>query len=82
MLDIIAVGLLLIITIFLVIINWKIYLVTIELLKVTIDIHSKTIDLFIYTRKTYEILGGDGGLTSFGQNDTMEEIEEVVDGIT
>ena len=57
MLEILAVGLLLIISIFLAFINWRIYKVTLEMLDVTISIYFKTINLYDYTKKTYEILG-------------------------
>ena len=46
MLEILAVGLLLIISIFLAFINWRIYKVTLDMLGVTIDIYYKTINLF------------------------------------
>lgn len=62
MVEIIAGSLLLGMSIFLVIINWMIYKVTVNMLKVTVDIHDKTIDLFEYTKKTYEVLGGDEGV--------------------
>ena len=46
MLEILAVGLLLIISIFLAFINWRIYKVTLEMLDVTIAIYLRTINLF------------------------------------
>jgi len=80
MLEIIAIGSLLIISIFLAVINWKIFIVTVKMLEVTIDIHHKTIALFTYTKKTYEVLGGEEGLTNRDQGDKMNEMKEVDDG--
>jgi len=76
MLEILAVGLLLIISIFLAFINWRIYKVTLEMLDVTIAIYLRTINLFDYTKKTYEILGGGEGLTTFPKDAKMEPIKK------
>jgi len=81
MLEIIAVSLLLIISIFLAIINWRIFTVTVLMLEVTIDIHHKTIDLFKYTKKTYEVLGGEEGLTNFHNGDKINQMKEDEDGL-
>jgi len=63
MIEIMAGSTLLGISLFLAIINWKIYKVTVEMLKVTVDIHYRTLDLLKCTQKTYQILGGEDGLT-------------------
>ena len=76
MLEILAVGLLLIISIFLAFINWRIYKVTLDMLGVTIDIYYKTINLLDYTKQTYEILGGGEGLTTFPKVAKMEPIKK------
>ena len=81
MLEIIAVSLLLIISIFLAIINWRIFTVTVLMLEVTIDIYHKTENLFTYTKKTYEVLGGEEGLTTFPKNVTMIQTKEDEDGL-
>ena len=81
MLEIIAIGILLIISIFLAVINWKIFVVTVKMLEVTIEIHHKTIDLFKYTKKTYEVLGGEEGLTNLDQGDKMIQMKEDEDGL-
>jgi len=77
MLEILAVSSLLGISIFLAFINWKIYLVTVEMLEVTINIHSITRDLFTYTKKTYEVLGGEEGLTTVPKSAKMIQMKEV-----
>jgi len=46
------------------------------MLKVTIDIHYRTIDLLQYTKKTYEVLGGEEGLTAVPNGDKMVKIAE------
>lgn len=63
MIELIAVGTVLLISILLLVINWQIFLVTVEMLEVTRNIYIKTINLFEYTKKTYEVLGGEEGLT-------------------
>jgi len=75
MLEVIAVSLLLIISVFLAVINWKIYQVTVDMLQVTIDIHNKTRELFKYTKKTYEVLGGEEGLTTSAERFTVIQME-------
>ena len=79
MLEIIAIGFLLLISIFLAVINWQIYLVTVKMLEVTIEIHRKTIDLFKYTKKTYEVLGGEEGLTPPPQRDKIISMQDITD---
>lgn len=81
MLEILAVGLLLIISIFLAFINWRIYKVTLEMLDVTISIYFKTINLYDYTKKTYEILGGEEGLTNLDQGGKLNRKKEGEDGL-
>jgi len=81
MLEILAVGLLLIISIFLAFINWRIYKVTLEMLDVTISIYFKTINLYDYTKKTYEILGGEEGLTNLDQGGKLSRKKEGEDGL-
>ena len=81
MLEILAVGLLLIISIFLAFINWRIYKVTLEMLNVTISIYFKTINLYDYTKKTYEILGGEEGLTNLDQGGKLNRKKEDEDGL-
>jgi hypothetical protein len=63
MFELLLVGFLLIISVFLAFINWRIYQVTLEMLNVTVDIYHKTVHLMDYTKKTYEVLGGEEGLT-------------------
>ena len=75
MLEVIAVSLLLIISIFLAIVNWKIYEVTVHMLEVTIDIHHQTRELFKYTKKTYEVLGGEEGLTTSAESAKVIQME-------
>jgi len=75
MLEIIAIVFLLLISIFLAVINWKIYEVTVKMLEVTIDIHYKTIHLFNYTKKTYEVLGGEEGLTTSAESAKVIQME-------
>jgi len=77
MIEGIVVGLLLLISLFLAFINWKIYQVTLDMLEVTIDIYYKTINLLDYTKKTYEVLGGEEGLTMAGQGSKMEQVEKI-----
>jgi len=85
MVEIFVVGLILIVTLlismFLAIVNWKIYIVTVKMLAVTIDIYVQTLDLLKYTKKTYEVLGGEEGLTNLEQGDKMDEMKEGVDGL-
>ena len=75
MLEVIVVGLLLIISVFLAVINWKIYQVTMDMLQVTIDIYSKTRELCKYTKKTYEVLGGEEELTTSAERFTVVHME-------
>ena len=79
MLEIIAIGFLLLISIFLAVINWQIYLVTVKMLEVTIEIHHKTLDLYKYTKKTYEVLGGEEGLTPPPQRDKIISMQDITD---
>ena len=79
MLEVIVVSLLLIISVFLAVINWKIYQVTVDMLQVTIDIHNKTRELFKYTKKTYEVLGGEEGLTPPRQRDKIISMQDTTD---
>ena len=81
MLEILVVGLLLIISIFLAFINWRIYKVTLEMLDVTIAIYLRTINLSDYTKKTYEILGGEEGLTNLEQGSKLSRKKEGEDGL-
>ena len=76
MVEVIVGSILLCISLFLAFINWKIYKVTVVMLKVTIDIHYRTIDLLQYTKKTYEVLGGEEGLTAVPNGDKMVKIAE------
>ena len=79
MVEIIAGSILLCISMFLAIINWKIYTVTVNMLEVTIEIHHKTMDLFKYTKKTYEVLGGEAGLTAPPQRDNILPMQDIYD---
>jgi hypothetical protein len=69
MVELFVVGLILIVTLlismFLAIVNWKIYIVTVKMLSVTIDIYVQTLELLNYTKKTYEVLGGEEGVDKF-----------------
>jgi len=80
MVEIFVVGVILIVTLlismFLAIVNWKIYIVTVKMLAVTIDIYVQTLDLLKYTQKTYEVLGGEEGLTNLDQRDKMIQMKE------
>ena len=78
MIEIIAGSILLCVSVFLAIINWKIYNVTVEMLQVTVEIHHKTIDLFKYTKKTYEVLGGEEGLTPPPQRDKIIPMQDII----
>jgi hypothetical protein len=66
MVELFVVGLILIVTLlismFLAMVNWKIYIVTVKMLSVTIDIYVQTLELLNYTKKTYEVLGGEEGV--------------------
>jgi len=79
MLELLFVGFLLIISVFLAYINWRIYQVTLEMLDVTVDIYHKTVHLTDYTKKTYEILGGEEGLTPPTPRSTIVPMEDVMD---
>jgi hypothetical protein len=79
MLEILAVGLLLSISIFLAYINWRIFKVTLLMFDVTVKIYCKTITLLEYTQKTYEILGGDADLTSFPKDVKLTQTKNTVD---
>lgn len=85
MIELFVVGLILIVTLLisicLAVVNWKIYLVTVRMLTVTIDIYVQTLELLKYTKKTYETLGGEEGLTNLERGDTMIQMKEVADGI-
>lgn len=80
MVELFVVGLILIVTLlismFLAIVNWKIYIVTVKMLLVTIDIYVQTLELLNYTKKTYEVLGGEEGLTNLERGDMMTETKE------
>lgn len=69
MVELFVVGLILIVTLlismFLAMVNWKIYIVTVKMLSVTIDIYVQTLELLNYTKKTYEVLGGEEGVDKF-----------------
>ena len=77
MLELLIVGFLLIISVFLAFINWRIYKVTLEMLNVTVDIYHKTGTLLTYTKKTYEVLGGEEGLTSPEPRSIIVPMEDV-----
>tara|TARA_B000000460_G_scaffold244216_1_gene214061 strand:+ start:2670 stop:2927 length:258 start_codon:yes stop_codon:yes gene_type:complete len=79
MLEIIALGFLLIISLFLAVVNWRIFLVTVKMLDVTIEIHHKTIDLLEYTKKTYDVLGGEEGLTPPSQSAKIISMQDIPD---
>ena len=79
MLELLFVGFLLIISVFLAYINWRIYQVTLEMLGVTVDIFHKTGTLLTYTKKTYEVLGGAEGLTPPASRSTIVPMEDVMD---
>ena len=85
MVELFVVGLILIVTLlismFLAIVNWKIYIVTVRMLRVTIDIYVQTLELLKYTKKTYEILGGEDGLTNLERGDMMIETKEGKHGV-
>ena len=53
---------------------WLLY-VNYKLLQVTKDIHNKTRELFKYTKKTYEVLGGEEGLTTSAERFTVIQME-------
>ena len=85
MVELFVVGLILIVTLlismFLAIVNWKIYIVTVKMLAITIDIYVQTLELLQYTKKTYEVLGGEEGLTSLEQGDKMIQMKEGEDDL-
>lgn len=78
MLELLIVGFLLIISVFLAYINWRIYQVTLEMLGVTVDIFHKTVSLLSYTKKTYEVLGGEEGLTPPASQSKIVPMEDVM----
>jgi len=46
------------------------------MLEVTIDIYKKTEYLFTYTKKTYEVLGGEDGLTTSPKGAKMVQMDD------
>ena len=78
MLELLIIVFLLIISGFLAFINWRIYQVTLEMLSVTVDIFHKTVNLLNYTKKTYEVLGGEEGLTPPAPQSKIIPMEDVM----
>ena len=80
MVELFVVGLILIVTLlismFLAIVNWKIYIVTVRMLRVTIDIYVQTLELLKYTKKTYEALSVPEDLTNTSRADKIVQMDE------